>query len=323
MAVTTLPKAEIVKRYHAGESVGALASSFGRSTSTMGENLRRWGAEMRSTAGFKSKRYSSCEKQYWVDRYAAGETIESLATAAGISWGTMKDALHRWGATMRRSGPTRLYRLDESFFERIDTEEKAYWLGFAFADGSVIANCRVFRTELHRRDVQHLRKLATALQTDIPIKPFPAHSSYYLAVGSAKLCRFLSRHGCVPNKTCRHGTPKIAKKLLRHFYRGVVDGDGSLFCSTKSKAWAFDCVGSRVFIEDFQAWLMRRLGLSATKLRCRGEAWSVRYDGTRQVAQIGRLLYANATVFLDRKNAKYLQLRVQAPNPVGVFQSRK
>lgn len=36
--------------------------------------------------------------------------------------------------TIRRRGG-RKYRVNVNFFENIDTEEKAYWLGFLYADG--------------------------------------------------------------------------------------------------------------------------------------------------------------------------------------------
>ena len=31
----------------------------------------------------------------------------------------------------------RMYDIDKDYFKVIDTEEKAYWLGFIYADGSI------------------------------------------------------------------------------------------------------------------------------------------------------------------------------------------
>lgn len=37
-----------------------------------------------------------------------------------------------------KRGKVRKYSVNEIFFEVINTEEKAYWLGFIFADGCVL-----------------------------------------------------------------------------------------------------------------------------------------------------------------------------------------
>jgi hypothetical protein len=73
---------------------------------------------------------------------------------------------HTCGSVMQRAsqlglrGQSRKSTFDYSFFHNIDTEEKAYWLGFIYADGSVSANrltvCLVVEGK------KHLEKLAAA-----------------------------------------------------------------------------------------------------------------------------------------------------------------
>lgn len=38
---------------------------------------------------------------------------------------------------MRAAGNERSYALQEDYFDKIDTQEKAYWLGFIAADGCI------------------------------------------------------------------------------------------------------------------------------------------------------------------------------------------
>ena len=49
-------------------------------------------------------------------------------------------------------------RIDETVFDTIDTEEKAYWLGFLYADGNI--NSKEYKLEINlcANDWQHLKK---------------------------------------------------------------------------------------------------------------------------------------------------------------------
>jgi predicted DNA-binding ribbon-helix-helix protein len=247
-------------------------------------------------------------------RYASGESIQRLADAYDRNFATMRENLHRWGASVRRRGPARTYKLDEDFFESIDTETKVYWLGFAFADGSVqqttVGNW-TFRVELQRADEGHLYKLRAALGSDAPIVPtdHDGNLASYLMVCSVRLCRDLIRHGCIPNKTyIGLATPILSSELYRHFYRGLTDGDGGIRPYPTAHSWIFDTVGAPVLIADYQRWLILNAGLGETKLIRRGIVSVVEYTGGVQVERIARLLYEDAAVFLDRKFMAYQEL---------------
>jgi hypothetical protein len=248
-----------------------------------------------------------------IRRYVNGESQEELARSFGRKQSTIGANLRRWGVVTRRVGPRRRYTLDATFFNVIDTEEKAYWLGFVFADGSVIrpgAGNWILRIELHRRDEGHLRKFLTALQSTVPVKPSKDPRYCYVQICSRELCDGLKHHGCVPNKTAVHGTPILRKDLYRHFYRGVTDGDGSLlsYRTGTSYGWRYELVGSPTFVREFQEWLVPLALVRFTKLASSGRVLAVRYTGSEQVERIGRLLYADSTVYLDRKYASFERL---------------
>lgn len=253
-------------------------------------------------------RTTALPKAEIVARYGGGESITALATVYGRSFSTMRENLHRWGAAVRRRGPARTHELDESFFQSIDTESKAYWLGFILADGRVWqtgAGNWVCRVDLAARDATHLQKLATALRSTALVKLGHARKSAYLDLCSRQLCDDLRALECGPEKTGQHGMPALAEALKRHFYRGYFDGDGSLFISSGS--WCVDVIGSTKFIREFQQWLMMHVGVSAVRLRrrrCVAAVSSLRYTGSAQVAEIMALLYTDAAVYLDRKHAR-------------------
>ena len=49
------------------------------------------------------------------------------------------------------------------FFQQIDTEEKAYWLGFLFADGYVSSKGNFIGLNISLKDIDHLKKYNTTL----------------------------------------------------------------------------------------------------------------------------------------------------------------
>ena len=62
----------------------------------------------------------------------------------------------------------------KTFFENIDTEEKAYWLGFMYADGYIISNNGRYGQEqigitLSTKDLGHLEKFKQSIEATNPI----------------------------------------------------------------------------------------------------------------------------------------------------------
>ena len=51
-----------------------------------------------------------------------------------------------------------LTKFNENVFDSIDTEEKAYWLGFIFADGYISLKGNSFELSLKGSDSEHLDK---------------------------------------------------------------------------------------------------------------------------------------------------------------------
>ena len=68
---------------------------------------------------------------------------------------------------MDKNRVSRKYNFDENFFDKIDTEEKAYWLGFIYADGAIFK--RTLSIRLSTKDIHHLEKFKKILNTDAAI----------------------------------------------------------------------------------------------------------------------------------------------------------
>jgi len=128
-----------------------------------------------------------------------------------------------------RSNPNLKY----NYFEKIDTLERAYWLGFIFADGHISKNLDRFRFKLSIRNKEHLENFCRTIKigfenikTEISIKTNKKYS--VLSIYNQKFIRDLLFHKVVPSKTKIIELPELNnQKLYLAFLLGYYDGDGT------------------------------------------------------------------------------------------------
>ena len=308
-----LPIADILARYP-GESASAIGRSYGCSKRPILRILKEHEVQLVPPQDHARRRTIPLPDVEIADRYQKGETISQLAVSFDVSDAVIKKRLQQQSEKLRRRGPGRTYTLNEEFFDVIETEDQAYWLGFLLADARVSrtgAGNWVCRTNLAAVDKHHLYRLAKSVGSDAPVKPGHDGESAYLDLCSVKFCQRLVSLECGPDKTSKHGTPLVPESLKHHFYRGFFDGDGSMFEMPTIKAWRFDVLGSPKFIAEFQNWLMPRAKVSKAKIltpKNSPPSRSLRYTGGPQIERICRVLYQDATLYLPRKYERFQQL---------------
>lgn len=231
------------------------------------------------------------------------------------------------GGVVRESKTWRKYSFNENYFERIDTEWKAYWLGFIYADGYVNSQKSSFELGLQDLDYSHIVKFRNAISGDMPVREKnknwngKIYKGYSLQVNSIKFKQDLINKGCLENKSLIIEFPTysmVPKSLMRHFIRGYVDGDGcyTLYHSkyvgkkktTESSGISFEVVGTEHFLRG----MIHELELHTNTIhqlrnvsdeRCK----RVMYGGPYALDIIDKL-YKDATIYLDRKYDKVLNL---------------
>ena len=132
--------------------------------------------------------------------------------------------------------------LNENFFESIDSEIKAYLLGFLFADGYV--NIRRnntsyrFGVEVSEKDngilylfIQYIYPYSNIyIRNPRMRKGFMCAKQNYIEISSFKLVKDLIKNGCIENKSKKQlSIPKMEYPLIKHFIRGYFDGDGCAY----------------------------------------------------------------------------------------------
>jgi len=246
---------------------------------------------------------SAEQKAEAVRRYGEGEKLKGIVAGMGFNWRTVKAALVAAGVQKRRQTTSRRHQFDERFFREIDTEAKAYWLGFLTADGHM-GRGLVVEVGLQEADAEHLKKLAAAVgwPGEVRLKPLSGgRHKAELRLCSMAMIGDLAAAGCTHPGTSRV-PPKLPPELVRHYLRGLFDGDGGIHLGEhkgRPQASISQC-GTEACVRLFREWACRVSGSKANALPRRG-IWYFETTGNGVCRRIMDGLFDGATVALDRK----------------------
>lgn len=210
-------------------------------------------------------------------------------------------------------------RCDETVFDSIDNEESAYWLGFLYADGNISSTGNRLEVRLSIKDLSHLEKFRSFLKltTEIRTGICNGNGFCHLSIRNKHLWNTLNNLGCHPRKSLIIKFPKLnifkgnIKKLILHFIRGYVDGDGCLSMYKPKDKNTFrtelSLVGTKEFLTTVNK-LFKNKGYIRNK-SCKNwenKAYSLSFSDLIS-RKIARYLYEDSTIYLERKYNKYLQ----------------
>lgn len=248
------------------------------------------------------------ERDEMVDMYLSGYSASESSKKFGCSYHVCTLELKKRNIAIRpKFFKSRIYDINENFFENINTEEKAYWLGFITADGGVMSKIGRLSIGLQVSDIQHLEKFKRSIESSHPVSIFGDGNIASISIKSKKMVRDLNCLGILDRKSY-NAIPcdKIPEDLQRHYWRGLVDGDGCLSLQ-KDKYCYINLCGTYEIVSGFKKFcdsiLKNRLGVSITskKSHTGHVLYTVSYAGKRNVKRLSEALYGDACVFLDRK----------------------
>lgn len=259
-----------------------------------------------------------------VDLYNKKYGSPYIAKELGISTGKVSYFIKKnIGARSHREANSRYY-FNENFFNKIDTEEKAYWLGFLMADGYISKNNNSYKVGLilSTCDYIHLEKLNKSLESNHPVKTYEATKNSYSKNSYSRIIYYseimfndLLKYNLVEHKTNVLIPPDISLlgNYISDFIRGYFDGNGSItHTNTKqNNNYAFKLVSTKEFLDFVNNYIKEKLGFSANKYYKRKdyqEVMSLEFGGNLKTQKILDLLYKDAIIYLDRKYQRYLDL---------------
>lgn len=264
------------------------------------------------------KRIPQSEDARIVAEYAAGRSQSAIAAEFGVKREAVRSRLRRLGVPADVDYLRYRKSLDHLAFSVV-TPESAYWAGFLMADGCVTrpaqgqARISLRLAEVDRGHVEKFRafvgsgrKISTIHERPKTIAgtPVGASTSAHLGICSDRVADDLARFGVVPRKSTRETVLLLDKN--KDFWRGYVDGDGSLrVCrpSSTSNFPVLDLVGSHSIVSQFATYVM---SLVPTSKLVAGTFAHSPVTGRLSISSwtavaVVKNLYDEAEVYLDRK----------------------
>lgn len=267
------------------------------------------------------KELSNLDKEEILNYYYKykNENFKTIAKKLNVSQRSVPRVLQEYGVNTRLKN--RYVIKNENYFENIDTEFKAYALGFIYADGFVGVHndfC-IALSDVHDDNLAFLSVLKEELGITLEIKhgvSKQGYGSYTLKFSNEKIVKDLNKHGVY---TCKSlvmtDMPKLKEELYGHFIRGYFDGDGSIYnyfdIYDKRQRWGMEILGTPDFLSKVQKILIKNCNVKETKLHNVNHVKNltrISYKGIKSLMKIRDFLYENATIYLEYKYKKFYNI---------------
>lgn len=210
------------------------------------------------------------------------------------------------------------YDIDSDFFKNINTEEKAYILGFICADGHISVDSYRIMIEIMDSDYKLLESIKDAMKSTHPIKRHIRYNNPYkkfkrpitenckLVMNGKELIKPLQEMGLDNHKTYSLNAEimkYIPQNLVRHFLRGYFDGDGNVTWGkhySSGYKYIINVCGNKEFLENsFQKYFPSNCKLYHDKKSKQCYSWKV--ANKKDVLKFLNYIYKDAKIFLERK----------------------
>jgi len=237
-----------------------------------------------------------------IQMYQSGYSADKIGKKFGYHETSILEFLRKQDVEIHN---IRTYFFDETFFECINTEAKAYILGFACGDS--YNSDDAFITCITDREIVEIIKKEMKYEGDIKvIQPKYKHRKvqYKLAISSRKLCKDLCDKGCMRAKTHILKFPsidKVPEHLLHHWCRGLFDADGTL---GKYNKLSLSITGSKYVLEGLRNYLLSKFdygGSMCLSYKYSTDIYKWSAGGDIACKKFAHFIYDDATIYLKRK----------------------
>ncbi|HDR3313295.1 MULTISPECIES: recombinase family protein [Bacillus] len=310
--------------YEVGRNTIEIAKEFKVSTQSINRRLKELGVKMRKKG--KLAYFSEQTLQSMWNDYSSGKTVYNIAKEYGVKPITIYRKFKAAGFSVYSAGNRPKSTFNQKFFDKIDTEEKAYWLGFIYADGCITNNrdSYLLKIGLSSADTEHLELFKRAVDSNHPTYYSSSHLgnkkflNCQIQIYSKYLCRQLIEKGAFPRKSLVLKFPSsevVPKELLHHFIRGFFDGDGCLSFPQRGKSNTLSDMipvvtftSAKEMLEELKKHIPSAGIIKVRKQSGKRNSYEIRLSGIRQTKAVLEYMYKGATVYLQRKHEDYQKL---------------
>lgn len=294
-------KQEAISLYKQGLSANKVAIEIGINEATVRNWLKSSDITLRDGSTYNVKHNTDTINQI-MKLYSDGMYTTTIEKELNLKRGVASYILRKNGIELRHRGPKSKIG-HEDFFDIIDNEVKAYFLGWIMADGNISINNGQYSLKFHisieDKELIDKFKLYINSTNKASIKQ-DKYCSYYISLTSIHMCQSLIKLGVIPNKSGKEVFPRnIPRSLYAHFIRGVFDGDG-ITCVGKSPRSGF--VGSKDMLSN----IIEIVNTPDRKLIQNKNNEDIYYflGGKNFSRKLYEFLYKDSTIWLQRKRER-------------------
>jgi hypothetical protein len=170
------------------------------------------------------------------DYYLSGKTLKETAKFGNTTIYYVRQILKRNSVELRSKNALVNKNFNYNYFDIIDNEEKAYFIGFIAADGCIHKSGNKLSFNLNIKDIEILEKFCELTNCGNKIsknKRWDKRTKKYyyscsLQVTCKKLIEKISKYGLTVSKTKDYVIKNIPDKYMKDLIRGLIDGDGHI-----------------------------------------------------------------------------------------------
>lgn len=211
---------------------------------------------------------------------------------------------------------------NEHYFDYIDTEFKAYILGFIYADGFVGTHddfCMSLSDKVYDNYlILNRLKSEIGINIDIRHERHEHFGNYVFKFSNKQLVKALNENGVHTCKSINLCTLpcNIDTRLMNHFIRGFFDGDGTI-CTyydnyDHRQRYCMEILGTKDFLDKIHSIICNECKIKQTKLhdvKNIDGLTRISHRGVQNLIKIREYLYKNATVYLTYKFERFYQIQ--------------
>lgn len=252
-----------------------------------------------------------------INDYKNGLSINEIQKKYGHGDKFLKQVLTQNGIVLKsQSEWNKRYSMNDSYFKKVDTHEKAYWLGFLYADGNL--SQEGVQLALSEKDKYHLETFLKCIESNHPL--YKDRNSFRFFIKRYDFYEDLLKLGMTERKSLTLLPPTedvISQEFISSFILGYFDGDGSINIGTKRKTWGINIIGTMEickWIRSFLSQLGIGNGCLYREKRCENNknVWYVTYGGgfatkrgQKKLKPLYDFLYKKSPISLKRKKDRF------------------
>lgn len=245
-----------------------------------------------------------------IEKYRNGMSQKDLMREYSCSFEAVSNLLKACNVPIKDCSSELRHRIGDTYtyFENIDSEDKAYFLGFLITDGCVyspkVRSQKQVKLSLNARD-EYILELFKQ-ETGATQKITGNNDMRAISICSNKMVEDLSKYGVVERKTDKVFLPTLNESLMPHLLRGIWDGDGCFYQHPKTGRKLFQlCSASLLLIEQINDHLVNSKIIIGGSTTSYGTYYSYNLWKAGDVKSFGKYIYEGAVTYLERKKEKF------------------